>query len=545
MLFDLANKYRPKKFSELIGQTPLAYGMSKASLKGNLKGLVILEGQYGGGKTSTARIAVAASNCLDLQPNGDPCGCCEVCKAIQSGTCMDYTEFDAASNSGVEDVDRILDKLAYEPSMLKRQCITIDEAHGLSQKAFEHFLKITEENKEVLIIFCTTSGNKIPATIRSRASLVYNIVPIEADVMAKRLAEGAQAENINIEPEAIDYIAEHSDGSMRNAWKLLEQMGNTFDKVTLTNVRESLNLETEDDMVILSSFLIDGNVECVLEILDSIAKEGKSFISILIQLEEVFTKILMAKVKGESKNEVIFSFIKSHSLNQISEGAHLLSETIKMVKAGQSKSSLIIKMVSNSVAMGKSDLEGRLASAEKKIEMLEAKLSGTAFINMPIMVENDVEPEKVASSDENFTFVVKESEVVNDETFSNEEVAKECITGKVIPVVANENAEPICNIDKDTECNFEDHRDIAISFGHNCPSTCCQMCNLDCEVRCTPSVKARGVKAEVPKVTADKAEAPKTDEPVVEEPKTEKPADKKEEVKKEVKKFVTAFDDLF
>ena len=171
-----------------------------------------------------------AANCKNKDKNGNPCGTCDGCRSVSSGS-VDFLEIDGASNTGVDHVRDLTDWL-HERPLGKRKIVIIDEVHMLSRQAFNALLKTLEEPPAyALIILCTTEADRIPATIRSR-SACYTITQIPEAIICEHLLEVATEFQIRIQPEAAELIASYSGGAMRNALKLLEQLSNGEDEIT-------------------------------------------------------------------------------------------------------------------------------------------------------------------------------------------------------------------------------------------------------------------------------------------------------------------------
>ena len=192
----LYRKYRPQTFDDVVGQLAVTQTLKNQLLTGRMSHAYLFTGSRGTGKTSSAKILAKAVNCLNPQ-DGNPCNCCSACKAIDSGSCMDVLEIDAASNNGVDNVRDLQDDAIYAPAQVKKRVYIIDEVHMLSISAFNALLKIIEEPPEhLLFILATTELHKVPATILSRCQR-FSFRRISQEDIAARLQYVAYQENID------------------------------------------------------------------------------------------------------------------------------------------------------------------------------------------------------------------------------------------------------------------------------------------------------------------------------------------------------------
>lgn len=223
----LARKWRPKTFDDLIGQDYITQTLKNAISTGKIAHAFILSGPRGVGKTSTARIVAKALNCIN-GPTAEPCSECSFCTEISEGKSLDVMEIDAASHTGVNDVREIIENIKYLPSSGKNKIYIIDEAHMLSQSAFNALLKTLEEPPpHVLFILATTEVHKIPVTILSRCQR-YDFKKVSVEKIKEQLASITSNEKIQIEDETLYVIAQEADGSLRDSLSLMDQLIATF-----------------------------------------------------------------------------------------------------------------------------------------------------------------------------------------------------------------------------------------------------------------------------------------------------------------------------
>ena len=223
----LARKYRPKKFSELVGQEATVRILSNAILSDRVAHAFVLTGVRGTGKTTTARIIARALNCVGTDGKGlstvSPCGQCQNCISISNDRHVDVIEMDAASRTGVDDVRELLEGVRYKPVLARNKIYIIDEVHMLSTQAFNALLKTLEEPPpNIKFIFATTEVNKIPVTVLSRCQR-FDLKRIGFKEILSHLRFVSDKEELIINDEALNIIAKAADGSIRDALSLLDQ----------------------------------------------------------------------------------------------------------------------------------------------------------------------------------------------------------------------------------------------------------------------------------------------------------------------------------
>ena len=270
---NICNAERPMNFDQMVGQKTVVENLRQQAIRKEFFQCYILEGQFGSGKTTMARIISRAINCEHPDEHGNPCGCCESCKAVSSGS-SDIVELDAASNTGVDSIRAIKESVDFLPSQLKKKVYIIDEVQKLSGSAFDALLKVLEEPPEhVVFIMCTTELKKIPATVRSRAAC-YQFGQISEAEIAGRLIEIAVKYGFSYEENGIFLIAKNSCGSMRNAIKLLEQSGTTGYGVTEENVTKMLGLTSPDALFAVMETIVGNDIPEMVKRIRKLLDEG-------------------------------------------------------------------------------------------------------------------------------------------------------------------------------------------------------------------------------------------------------------------------------
>jgi DNA polymerase-3 subunit gamma/tau len=269
----LARKYRPQSFAELIGQDAMVRTLGNAIASGRIAHAFLLTGVRGVGKTSTARLVAKALNCIGPDGQGgptiDPCGTCEPCRAIAEGRHIDVIEMDAASHTGVDDVREIIDAVRYAAVSARFKIYIIDEVHMLSKNAFNALLKTLEEPPpHVKFLFATTEVQKVPVTVLSRCQR-FDLKRIAAEQLADHFARVVEAEQVEVEPEALRVIARAAEGSARDGLSILDQaIAHGHGRVSAAQVRDLLGLADRGRVRSLLSGILSGDAGATLAQLD-------------------------------------------------------------------------------------------------------------------------------------------------------------------------------------------------------------------------------------------------------------------------------------
>jgi len=223
----LARKYRPRNFTEMVGQEHVVQALTNALVQQRLHHAYLFTGTRGVGKTTVSRILAKSLNCQGADGQGgitaEPCGFCQACRDIDSGRFVDYTELDAASNRGVDEVQSLLEQAVYKPVQGRFKVFMIDEVHMLTNTAFNAMLKTLEEPPEYLkFVLATTDPQKVPVTVLSRC-LQFNLRPMAPETVFEHLTKVLAQENLPAEPMALKLLARSARGSMRDALSLADQ----------------------------------------------------------------------------------------------------------------------------------------------------------------------------------------------------------------------------------------------------------------------------------------------------------------------------------
>ena len=296
----LYRKYRPQTFDDVSGQLAVTQTLKTQIISGRLSHAYLFTGSRGTGKTSCAKILAKAVNCLHPD-NGNPCNCCEACRAIDSGSCMDVLEIDAASNNGVDNVRELRDDAIYTPSQVKMRVYIIDEVHMLSISAFNALLKIIEEPPEhLLFILATTELHKVPATILSRCQR-FAFRRISQEDIAARLQYVAYQENIDLDDGAARVLARLADGGMRDGLSLLDQCASaTTGELTAERVYTCLGIAGEQKCGELMGYIAVHDTKSALSLFNRLYAEGKDLGALLDEMACLTRDLLVLKTAGNA-----------------------------------------------------------------------------------------------------------------------------------------------------------------------------------------------------------------------------------------------------
>ncbi|MEH2219225.1 MAG: DNA polymerase III subunit gamma/tau [Nostoc sp.] len=292
----LHHKYRPKSFAELVGQEAIATTLTNAIGTSKIAPAYLFTGPRGTGKTSSARILAKSLNCLKSdRPTAEPCGVCDVCQGITKGYALDVIEIDAASNTGVDNIRELIEKAQFAPVQCRYKVYVIDECHMLSTQAFNALLKTLEEPpKHVVFVLATTDPQRVLPTIISRCQR-FDFRRIQLEAMVKHLSAIASYESIHISPPAVTLVAQLSQGGLRDAESLLDQLGLLAGEVTPDRVWDLVGTVSEQDLLGLLNAIAQDKPEAVLDCTHYILDRGREPLTLLQNLAAFYRDLLIAK----------------------------------------------------------------------------------------------------------------------------------------------------------------------------------------------------------------------------------------------------------
>lgn len=295
----LYRKWRPQRFADVVGQTAIVTALQNQISAGRIGHAYLFTGTRGTGKTTCAKILAKAVNCLDTS-SPDPCGECEICKGIDSGSVMDIIEMDAASNNGVDDIRDLRDEVAYLPSVCKYKVYIIDEVHMLSTAAFNALLKTMEEPPEhVIFILATTEVQKVPVTILSRCQR-YDFTRITADDIAGRLLYVAGQEKIELDENAAQLIGRLADGAMRDALSILDTCAGVDNHVDEALVRRMAGVTDRGYLFEISDAIAAGDSVTALEKIAELRQQSVDMRRLCMELAGHYRNLMLCALPGST-----------------------------------------------------------------------------------------------------------------------------------------------------------------------------------------------------------------------------------------------------
>jgi DNA polymerase III subunit gamma/tau len=300
----LARKYRPQKFSEVIGQEHVTRTLQNAIEQGRTAHGYIFSGHRGIGKTTVARILAAALNCRSKDhPVAEPCGICESCTEIRAGNAVDVIEIDAATNRGIDEIRELREAARYRPARDRFKIYILDEAHQITDAAFNALLKTLEEPPDhIVFMLATTQPEDIPQTIRSRCQH-FSFRAVKFDAIVAQLRDLVTRENIEADDDALALLAEAGDGSMRDALSILDQaIASASGRVTADSVRNLVGAAPAHILEQVMQAVSEGRSEEILRQVDHLISEGHSPTHFARQLVRFLRNATVAKVAGKDSS---------------------------------------------------------------------------------------------------------------------------------------------------------------------------------------------------------------------------------------------------
>ena len=317
----LARKYRPRNFSEMVGQSHVVQALSNALLTQRLHHAYLFTGTRGVGKTTVSRILAKSLNCTGSDGQGgvtaEPCGVCDACREIDAGRFVDYTELDAASNRGVDEVQSLLEQAVYKPVQGRYKVFMIDEVHMLTNTAFNAMLKTLEEPPEYLkFVLATTDPQKVPVTVLSRC-LQFNLRPMPPQTVADHLAQVLDQEAVVFESSALTHLSVAARGSMRDALSLTDQaIAYGQGELREDTVRAMLGVADQQHVIEVLQALARGDGAAVVAAVDHMRLQGQAAAAMLEAMAAMLQRMAICQMTHIAPDADVAHAAQIHELAQ-------------------------------------------------------------------------------------------------------------------------------------------------------------------------------------------------------------------------------------
>ncbi|MBN2087768.1 DNA polymerase III subunit gamma/tau [Candidatus Peregrinibacteria bacterium] len=369
-------KYRPINFNNLVGQDHAVTTLRNALKHKSLTHAYIFSGPRGTGKTSLARIVAKALNCLNPIDESEPCNECAICDSINKGRLVDMIEIDAASNRGIDEIRELRDKIVFAPSQAKTKVYIIDEVHMMTKDAFNALLKTLEEPpSHAYFILATTEVHKIPETIISRCQQ-FNFKRITQSDIVKRLQYIAEQENVTADDESLNLIAKISNGGLRDAIGLFEQMiidgSIAFDKVA-----ENLGLGGTIHVEKFFQNLLQRKPLKAIEILNQINAQGKSLEQFISDVISYLREQMLINLSDSNEIKIIIGFIEIFSDAKMKISQSIIPQLpleIGVIKACNFGTEEVIELSEEKTEKPKITKEVKKEEIAEKVQIAQDKL---------------------------------------------------------------------------------------------------------------------------------------------------------------------------
>ena len=313
----IARKYRPQSFQDVVNQEHVKTTIENAIAQQRIAHGYIFSGQRGTGKTTIARILARCLNCIK-GPTATPCGECASCREITAGGTVDVIEIDAASNRGINEMRELRENVRYQPARDRYKVFIIDEAHQITNEAFNALLKTIEEPPPwVVFVLCTTEAHKIPATIASRCQH-FSFRSVDFEDLTARMAWICKEEGIEAEPEALAILAAAGEGSVRDSLSALDQaIACCGTKLNAADVRALLGAFSLESLEKVSQALAGGDSRRMLEVVDELERNGQNLQHFARELARYFRNLLVARIAGAETRLIAASAAQRQQLAEI------------------------------------------------------------------------------------------------------------------------------------------------------------------------------------------------------------------------------------
>lgn len=437
----LYRKYRPSKFSEVVGQDVIIKTLGNSMLNNKVSHAYLFSGPRGTGKTSIAKIFAKMLNCENLQ-DLTPCNNCVSCTQINNNQNIDVIEIDAASNNSVDEIREIRNKISLVPTNSKYKIYIIDEVHMLTNQAFNALLKTLEEPpSHAIFIFATTEFYKIPKTILSRCQR-FDFKKVSIDNIVKRLKEIVDAEKISIDDDALREIAYISDGGMRDSISLLDQaVSYSSDKININDIHEINGTITDNEIEKFLKDIFDGNLVNVLNLIKEYNNNGKDLTKILQIIIEKLEELLIYKNTNNYVSETDFlrecrKSVDNDDLYKLIKNFSICVSEMK--KSNNVKTIFEIEIIKNIGLFSNKEVVNSTNKKEDNIQIVEKTIAKTES-KEENKIDETVKDDK--SSDKSFIDQIKKIRINNSLVSVSNKKKNEFVESleKLKPLLLNKN----------------------------------------------------------------------------------------------------------
>lgn len=380
----LYRRFRPTTFKDIVGQEHITTTLRNQVIADRVGHAYLFTGCRGCGKTSSAKVLARAVNCLNPQ-NGEPCNECSICKSALDGSLTDIVEMDAASNNSVDDIRAIRDEVNFLPTVAKYRVYIIDEVHMLSPGAFNALLKTLEEPpKHVKFILATTEPQKLPATILSRCQR-FDFKKISEPDITQNLEKICKECNIQYSVDALNLIAELSEGAMRDALSILERCSQGEDNnITEQKVKELVGIPKLEYISGITKAILEYDVNSSLEISNKIILEGKDLTNFLWEIIKYIRDIMILKTTENSSNiyseddkNLMQDLTKNVSKDRLLQIIYTLSDLENEIKWSSQKNIIFQVGIMRLCSKENMSLSERVDALEEKIATGNFNINGS------------------------------------------------------------------------------------------------------------------------------------------------------------------------
>jgi DNA polymerase III subunit gamma/tau len=406
----LARRYRPQTFKEVIGQEAIVTTIKNSIKFKRIAQAYLFSGSRGTGKTTIARLFAKALNCKNLSEDLEPCNVCRSCTDILSSRSLDVIEIDGASNRGIDDIRQINETIGYAATNGQYKIYIIDEVHMLTKEAFNALLKTLEEPPEnIKFFFATTEAHKVLPTVISRCQR-FELNRIPTDALVKKLEDIAKDLKKEIKKEALYLIANFSEGSLRDAESILDQILCYQEGViTLDVINQSLGFIPQDYFFDLDRAYNEQNILFAFTFVENIFQSGKDFSYILEELIEHYRYLLLFKMNDQTplsdlSEELIQKYKNTVDLYSNEDLFFILDFLIEALQTIQKMpfkrvfmEALILKIIKSKIRIPIEALTKRLVELEKSLtnEKIEAKKEIPQLVKIPFTLKRETEKKEI------------------------------------------------------------------------------------------------------------------------------------------------------